>query len=332
MKRAWLMVALGFSIVGAAGVALTQGAEPSTSGPSTQLQVVGPEVLVKVPWGVGPDNLGRLDGNEGASEGPMSFQVASDGTIWFLDQTRFRLAQFNDQGAFLREVPIPGDTFQEFEVMADGSFVVLDRLARRVLLVLDQAGKVVSDVAVEGKGIAEGGSVTAMLTDDKGVWLENEHSTRVKVLDESLQPCTREVVRGRRLRPGVDLLAARDRAGGARIWTEHRGDGTVSASEKVGFGHDIARIVWLETDAGGDVHAVFHLLEYDSADPKQVSYEEVVGVRYDEKLRVRDTWSSRWVIRLWEQFREVRIAPDGTVYQMGFEDTGVTIARWRWTS
>jgi hypothetical protein len=71
-------------------------------------------------------------------------------------------------------------------------------------------------------------------------------------------------------------------------------------------------------------------LQFDDQDPTRLIHEEVWGVRYDETLRPRDSWTSPFVIQEVEQFREVRIAPDGTVYQMGFDDRGVSLARWRW--
>lgn len=332
MRRTWLMLCLGLAVAGAGSVALTQDARAPKAALHARMHAVGPETLVTVPWGAGSSELGRVDGDEAASEGPMSFDVADDGTVWFLDQTRFRLAQFDAKGVLLREVPIAADTFQDFEVWSDGSVVLLDRLARRLVVVLDPEGRVVRSVPVEGPGIPDGGGVTALLTDGDGVWLEFDHTERVRVLDEGLQPCKRESVRGRAFRPGAELLAARDRQGGASIWMEDRLNGTTSVQKSVAVSHDIARIVWLQTDDTGDVHAVFHLLDFDPRDPTRVVHEEVFGVRYDEHLRPRDTWSSPWVIRRWEQFREIRVGAGGTVYQMGFDDSGVTVVRWRWES
>jgi len=37
------------------------------------------------------------------------------------------------------------------------------------------------------------------------------------------------------------------------------------------------------------------------------------------------------VIQQLEQFREFRVMPDGTTYQMVFEQGGMSILRWRWT-
>ncbi len=328
-KRGLAMLGLGLAVLGGGTVAFT-GSDGAPTAQSSRLRAVGPEVLIQVPWGVGRSDLGRFEGDEAASEGPMSFAVGGDGTFWFLDQTRMRLVQFDDQAGMLRDVPLGSDTFQDFELMQDGSFVLLDRLARRILVVLDAAGNHVRDVSVEGPGIPEGGGVTGMLADADGIWLEFNHTERVRVLDGQLLPCKREVVRGRAFRPGVELLGALDGRGGALVWTEDRNRGNASQSRSISAKYDIARIVWLETDSTGDVHAVFHLMQFDDQDPTRLIHEEVWGARYDETLRPRDSWTSPFVIQDVEQFREVRLGPDGTVYQMGFDNRGVSVVRWRW--
>ena len=328
---ALLCLGSGLAVLATGGVAFPGRDIASKVVSAPRVKAMGPEVVVRVPWGNGPSALGRLDGDEGASEGPMSFALAADGTVWFLDQTRFRLARFGPAGALLQEMPLPADTFQDFEVMPDGSFVLLDRLAHRTMVVLDASGRFLRSVPVEGPGIPEGGTVTAMWADGSGVWLEHLHTERVRVLDASLQPCQREVVRGRPFRQGTELLGARDGRGSVTIWTEDRLRGQGSRAI-VSASHEVARIIWLQADDAGDVHAVFHLLEFDGTDPTRVTHEEVIGIRYDGNLQERGVWTSPWVIREWEQFREVRVGQDGTIHQMGFEDGGVVVARWRWLS
>jgi hypothetical protein len=94
--------------------------------------------------------------------------------------------------------------------------------------------------------------------------------------------------------------------------------------------HYIDRIIWVEADQTGDVHAMFHLIEWDPVDVSQVVYEAVLGVRFDANLQQVASYSSPHVIQIWEQFREFRVMPDGTVYQMAFDAAGMRILRWRW--
>ncbi len=331
----WVMALLGLgaglAVLATGGVAFPGLGSASDTTLAPPVKATGPEVVVRVPWGNEPSALGRIDGDEGASEGPMSFALAADGTVWFLDQTRFRLARFGPTGVLLQEVPLQADTFQDFEVTADGSFVLLDRLAHRTMVVLDASGRFVRSIPVEGPGISEGGMVTAMWADATGVWLEHLHTERVRVLDASLEPCKREIVRGRPYRRGIELLGAREGRGSVTIWTEDRLRGQGSRAI-VSSSHEVARIIWLQADEEGNVHGVFHVLEFDGADPARVKHEEVLGIRYDGDLRETGSWKSPWVIQPWEQFREVRVGRDGTIHQMGFEDGGVVVMRWRWLS
>jgi hypothetical protein len=323
------MLSLGVAVLAAGSAAFT-GNQGAPSVPTSRLRAVGPERLFDISWGEGAAELGKVDGNEGASLGPMSFALGEDGTYWFLDQTRFRLAQFDEQGTFLGQVPIPYDTFQEFEVLQDGSFVLLDRLVKKLLVVVDESGNTLQEIDVEGPGIPIGGGVTAMLVERDGLWLEFDHTERVHVLDENLQPSDREIIRGRPFRPGVELVAALDGRGGVSLWTEDRNGGYGDLSRHITANHDINRIIWMETDETGDVHIVFHLMQFEDREPFDVVHEEVYGIRYDGELRPRDSWTSPYVIQEWDQFREIRIAPDGTVYQMGFGAMGVSMLRWRW--
>lgn len=152
------------------------------------------------------------------------------------------------------------------------------------------------------------------------------------MLDADLHPRKRELLRGRAFLPGERLMAALHTEGRARVWVEDAVTGNTLRSIVVAPAHAVARIAWLQADRSAAVHAVFHLLEFDPSEPTRVVHEDMLGVRYDQELRETATWRSPWVIRRWEQFREFRVLPDGTVYQMGFDDKGVSVLRWRWPS
>ncbi|HNS97366.1 MAG TPA: hypothetical protein PKL73_10480 [Polyangiaceae bacterium] len=295
---------------------------------SSVVQAQGPEVVLQVPWGPEKEALGRVDGDESASVGPMSFAIGQDGSVWFLDQSKFRLARFGKNG-FEREVGIGSETFQDVEIASDGSFVLLDRLVERAVVVMAPSGNIVERIPVQGEGIEDAGLVTAMWLDASGVWLEHLHTHRVRVLDENLRPCERQVLRGREVAEGRDVLGARDDRGNVSLWIEDRMGGNgrqvvVSAPEEIG------RIIWLQSDPYGNIYAAFHLLAFDPDDPARGVVDRNYGLRYDKNLQETGKWLSPWTIRQWEQYREVRVQSDGTVWQMGFEDGGVVVARWRW--
>jgi len=330
MRRAVMIAGIGVAVLGAGLVALTHRTSAQGQGHSAAVPV-GPEVVLHAAWGALGATVGRFDAQEGASEGPMSFAVYPDGELLVLDQVNFRLVRFGSSGTLLAETPIPANTFQELEIRDGGLVVLLDRLARRSLYVMTESGSPIREVGIEGTGIPEGGGVTAMLAQDDGIWLEFDHTSRVQLLDAGLQPSARREVRGRPYGPSAQLLAELDHQGGARVWLEDATSGNVLERTQVNAGHRIDRIIWLGTDQDGNVHGQFHLMDEDPIDPTQISFEQVLGLRFDSTLREIGRFTSPYVIRDLEQFRELRVMPDGTTYQMVFEDGGMSILRWRWT-
>lgn len=331
MQRAHLIVMLGMLVLVGGLVALSRlGSAHEPHKPRTAPRPVGPELVVSLPWGSAGASLGRLDGDEAASEGPMSFAVDGGGALVVLDQVNARLARFDTSGALLGETPIPARSFQDLELAAGGRTVLLDRLSRRSLLVLDSLGQPVSEEGIEGRGVPTGGRVSAMMVDAEGVWLEVDHTDRVLLLDDQLAACARRVVRGRPFELDQSLLAAIDRRGGAELWVEDRMKGTVPLRATVPADHAISRIIWLETDRDGNVHGLFHLLEWDPADPGKLVFDQVLGARWDHSLQLVATYRSSHTITEHEQFREFRVLGDGTIVQMAFDGAAVSFLRWRW--
>jgi hypothetical protein len=177
-----------------------------------------------------------------------------------------------------------------------------------------------------------------MFARDDGVWLEYAHSYVVRVLDRAYRPCARKIVAGRLSRDQADPLAERvsmgaqlDGLGGAEIWLSDLSSGRVHGSRELYFAHEVARIVWLDSDWQGRIYVMLHLLEYDPVALSQVVAERNVGVVLDERLSEIAFFETDDVIRQWEQFREFRVTADGTIYQMSFGAEGVDFWAWRWT-
>ncbi|MBI4699997.1 MAG: hypothetical protein HY744_02335 [Deltaproteobacteria bacterium] len=327
-KRVLLAASLCLAALAAGALAWTRGS--AARPPAAAKRASGPHLVLGVPWGAIGAALGRKDASEAAPEGPMSFALLPDGDVVVLDQVNLRLARLRGPGFLVGETPIPADTFQELEVREDGTVVLLDRLARASLLVMAPSGAVLREVGIVGAGIPEGGAVTAMLAEPDGIWLEHNNTDRVRLLDAQLVPTARAVVRGRALGSDKRLLAALDGRAGATLWLEDATSGLVLKRVAVPAPQRVDRIIWVQADSRGDVHALFHLLASDPALGAQVATEEVLGLRYDGALDLVATYRSPYTIRIWEQFREVRVLPDGTVYQMAFTDEGVRILRWSW--
>jgi hypothetical protein len=68
------------------------------------------------PYGEGEDTLGTSPGGEGLMLGPEYGTQTPDGSWWFLDAARLRLAHFDGDGAYLDQVVLPED------ILVDGQY------------------------------------------------------------------------------------------------------------------------------------------------------------------------------------------------------------------
>jgi len=328
MKRLIVMGLMALAIL-AAGIATlarnTEAIEPTR--PQHALTARGPEVVLQLPWGDGPDSIGRTDPDQASPEGPMSFALGTDGELWILDQVNRRAARFGPDGTLVAASPLPCGTVQDMEVAADGNLVLLDRLVRQSVMVVAPSGQMIREEGLVGDGIADGGGVSAMFAAEDGVWIEFEHTHMVRVLDETHRPVKRHLLSGRPADPSRRVVASIDGQGGAYLKLEDL-SGVSQARTQLRLDRRIERIVWVEAQPGRNVLAVFHLME--SGPASSIAFEGVQGVLFDELLQERGTFVSPYTIRRWEQFREFRVGRDGAVWQMALTDGGVVVLRWRW--
>jgi len=286
------------------------------------------EELFVVPWGSGGALLSRDDGRESIPQGPMSFAVEPDGSIWVLDAIARRLVRYGAGGELLSELALPASTFEDLELRG-GRLYVLDRLVRRSVLVLDAQGPIL-EVPVEGPGISEGGGISAMLAEEDGLWLEYEHQELVRVLDADAREGDRTVVAGRPV-PGSShrLRAWLDRGGRPRAWLElwPAAGGAPRASRSVPLDGPTPRIAWIQAGPGGLIAAIFHVVR--AAAPGATPTEENLGLWLGPDLRILATFRSPYCLRAWQQQREFRLAPDGALIGMALTSEGVRFLRWR---
>ncbi len=321
------------------GVAVLTAALCLTGVAGAQPRDLGkPVVLLTASWGQGPGQLGRKDGSEGSSLGPMSFTVAPDGSLYVLDQVNGRVAVFRPRGLENKEAPqeaaytfdrfisVPGTTFEEIEVGADGRLLLLDRLVREALVVLDPVTRDTEELSVLGAGIPEGGGVMAVLVRKDGVWLDYGREHSVRVLDSSWNPCERKIVPGRPLR-GEDgtLEASLGVRGGADVRYEGTGDGPRSLF--VLDDMPVGRLIDVTDGPGGLLLVVYHCWRW-AEDGDSLSFQEVRGRWYDKNGQILATLSSPHTITPIEQFREIRVLQDGSVVQMAFTPEGVRLLQW----
>jgi hypothetical protein len=275
-----------------------------------------------LPW---DEAVGRIIGNESASEGPKSFALEPDGGMLVLDQVNRRILALDRNGRVARALPLPGSTFDDVEQLEGRAILVLDRLVGRRLLALDFQGAIVADVPLEGRGIERAGLVTAMLPRPDGVWLEVEHRHAVQVLDRDLRPCERRIVLGRPIANGRSLRGALDGRGGVDVSVAARTERSAELSVHLASAAPIERIVWLDADAAGRIHAVLHEVRRDPAPPYGATSERYVVVLLDERLRELGRGESPWVPGAYDQEVEFRVAADGRLWQMAFTPGGVLL-------
>lgn len=89
------------------------------------------ELHMTIPYGETPETLGTAPGGENLMLGPEYGAQGPDGTWWFLDAAKQRLAHFDDNGSFIDEVVLSSEflasgvyfQYQIPRVLADGTLV-----------------------------------------------------------------------------------------------------------------------------------------------------------------------------------------------------------------
>ncbi|HEX9855227.1 MAG TPA: hypothetical protein VGC47_07940 [Acidimicrobiia bacterium] len=74
------------------------------------------EETLFIPYGEGDDQLGTAPGGEGLTLGPEYGTQTADGTWWFLDAAKQRIARYDASGQFMDALPVPAD------ILVDGQY------------------------------------------------------------------------------------------------------------------------------------------------------------------------------------------------------------------
>jgi len=274
------------------------------------------EELFSVDWGVGEATLARIDPNESDGEAPSSFAVTPWGDIYVLDQVQGRVAVFTEDGLLLRSVPLPARTFLDIDFAPDGRLVLMDRLMRQSLLLLDESTGATEEFTFTEFGLEEGGLVTAMLVLPDGVWLEYGHRFSIRVLNERAMPGGLRRVPGRPAANGGSIVAARTDSHSMRI--------EAGSAHEITVDRSVARIVWIETTDSGALWFLYHLLGSEDG-----VGETIEGLLLDGDGAESARFSAPHTFSPWHQFREFRVLPDGDLARMVLSEQGVSLVRWR---
>jgi len=273
-----------------------------------------------LPWDTA---VGRIIGDESASEGPESFALLPDGGLLVLDQINFRILRLDPDGQVAGTIELPADTFEDVEQYQGRAVLALDRFVGKVLRVMDLEGVLIREIPIEGSGVDNGGSITAMLTRPDGVWLEVDRRHSVRVLDRDLRPCVRQVVLGQPIVNGQSLRVDLDGNGGVIVSTAGRTEREAAQSVTLVGDAPIERVPWLDADERGHVHIVLHEIQRSATSPYGIEDERYVVVELDQQLRELNRMPSSWVRTEYDQFAEFRLGRDGRIWQMAFTPDGV---------
>jgi hypothetical protein len=322
--------AVGGARAGTAG-AEEASARPSAAGPASApaARPTGPrvEIVFRAAWGSGPAELGHSRPQEGNPEGPMSFAVDRSGRVLVLDQVNSRVQVFAG-GTFAPSVPLPADTFQDIDVGPRGDLVLLDRLARQAVVFAGAGGAVAHEVALAGAGVPEGGGVTGLFERDDGTWVEVEHRDLVRVANAGgrADP-NRPTLPGRPTGDGRAFLrAALDGREAAVVLRRARDADAFSPLARVPFPAPILHLTALESDARGRIFLAASLVRRPADEGSRPDEAEVLAILGPDGAELgRVTLPPR--LGPEEFYRPVRLGADGNVYQLSWDESGVTMRR-----
>ena len=287
-----------------------------------------PGVVFTAGWGSAPGELGHDIPEEGAPEGPMSFVVDSRGRVFVLDQINRRVQIF-EPGKPPRIIPLDRDTFQDLALRGDGGLALLDRLAGKELVLLDDQGAETGRVPLVGDGVSEGGAATALFQRDDGAWVEVEHRELVRLTDaEGRADPKRPSLTGRPTPDGRSLLRARLQRPSTAVVTILPVAGGPPREMRVDFALRVGHLVALAADASGRIFVAAHLMRLRDGPPYDVLESRL-------ELVVLDTAGEELARQRLpapggpeEQFRSIRVGADGAVYQLVLDESGATMRRW----
>jgi hypothetical protein len=290
----------------------------------------GGTVVVRGAWGSAPGQFGRRRDPESNPEAPMAIAAGAGGELSIVDQVNRRVERFVG-GRLASTLAIGGDTVQDIALGEGGRTVLLDRLADRNVQVYDAAGKLVNEAPLVGPGVPEGGGVTGVFSDDKGIYVEREHAALVRIADPSGNRGDRAELPGRPTRDGRLLVSAAiaDRAAGlVRLRAFDRTTLAPAWESVVELGAPPLALQMLDSDRHGSIF-IAASTGHESPEPPFAMVDEAIAV-----VRVGPGGQPRGRVLVPsapspdETFRPVSVDDDGNVYLMVPGESGLTVVRY----
>jgi hypothetical protein len=289
------------------------------------------ETVIDGKWGSRPGEFGRRRDPESNPEAPMALAAGAGGQLAIVDQINRRVQRFSN-GKPAGVIPIGGDTVQDLAEGPEGRTVLLDRLADKNVQVYDRDGKLMNEAPIVGKGVPEGGGVTGVFTDDKGIYVEREHTALVRIADvNGNTDADRPELSGRPTRDGRLLISAAlaDRAAGQLVVRAvDRQSGQPAWTAPIQLAAPILHILLLDSDRQGMVY-VAAATGHESPAPPYTIYDEAITV-----VRIGAGGAPRGSLDLPsfptpdETFRPLSVDDSGAIYQMIPYENGVRVVKY----
>lgn len=303
----------------------TQGSSKIAARPAP-----APTVVVTGAWGSRPGEFGRKKADESNPEAPMAIAVAGADTV-VVDQVNLRIQRFRG-GAPQGSIPI-ADTVQDIALGAEGRTIALDRLVDQNVKVYSAEGKLMNEIPLAGKGIPSPGHTTAVLADDQGIWVENEHSTLVRVADaQGNADPERPELPGRPTRDGqrVIALAIRDALRGEIVVTSFlRSSLEAQWSQTFTLGHQVIEVLMLDSDRAGSVYFAAATVDEGPAPSFLIENPTISLVRLDPSGALSGRLDVPGLVSGDETRRPLALDDEGAVLLMRPTEAGVEIVRYR---
>lgn len=311
----------------AAPAAAAAAAAPAA--PATGATAASVRIVVSAAWGDGPGQLGVVRTGEQNPEGPMALDVGPGGEVVVLDQVNSRLQVFAS-GQPPRAVPLPGRTFQDLALDGRGLVVLLDRVGTGAVVAVALAdGQVRWRLPLVGPLVPEAGGVTGVFAHDDGAWVEVEHTRLVHLADlHGTAVVAPRQGKGRRSADGRNWLrAARVDGASAEVVAEPLAGSLGGFRTVLPFATPLRTLRGLDSDRSGRTLLLASLWREDPANPDRVLDERLQAVLLGPggaevaRLDLAPATGPE------EQFRTVRLGPDGAVYHLRCGPDGATVVQ-----